>query len=539
MQRVIKKVLDDDNLKIEVLRLENENYNIREISEALEIPKTTVGDFLRKRTYLSWWAENGIDVGKPIAHGETEDHHQNITVFNEKRYILMCAQNNTFVHTKGFEAIEKAAEFLGAKMLVGTLTYNKGGFQNGQKSDDDLWYDPKIRPYIFNQPAVLAKDLMWCGELNILPTATNPLNGFQTYTKESSGIIPHTKIRLDSVPTQMSEPTKFMYTTGSITKRNYIQKTAGQKASFHHSFGALLVEVDDDGEWFVRQLNINSDTGCFYDLDWKYTPNGPVAASGHIEGATWGDIHKDRMNADVANLVFYKDGNILDTLKPKNQFIHDLYDANRRSHHHVGDPHKRFQLYVQGTESVESEIEGVSDFLESIRRPWCKTVIVNSNHDRAIERWLKEADYKHDYVNAIFFLRLQLRYYESIQNSEQVSLIEEAIKIATNRDTIDDRFLALDESYRICGDVECGMHGDIGSGGAKGSISTFRKLPYKLNVGHSHACFIFENVFQAGTFTEMNLGYNKGLSNWSASFIVTYEDGKRTMITIKNGKYRA
>jgi len=32
------------------------------------------------------------------------------------------------------------------------------------------------------------------------------------------------------------------------------------------------------------------------------------------------------------------------------------------------------------------------------------------------------------------------------------------------------------------------------------------------------------------------MGYNKGLSAWSHSFIVTYQNGKRTIVTIKDGK---
>jgi hypothetical protein len=33
--------------------------------------------------------------------------------------------------------------------------------------------------------------------------------------------------------------------------------------------------------------------------------------------------------------------------------------------------------------------------------------------------------------------------------------------------------------------------------------------------------------------------YNKGMSSWSHSHIITYENGKRAMLTVRNGKYRA
>jgi hypothetical protein len=59
---------------------------------------------------------------------------------------------------------------------------------------------------------------------------------------------------MKSVASVKSDPTKFNWTTGTVTLRNYIQKKAGQKAEFHHCYGALLVEVDSTGAWGVRQL---------------------------------------------------------------------------------------------------------------------------------------------------------------------------------------------------------------------------------------------------------------------------------------------
>jgi hypothetical protein len=63
-----------------------------------------------------------------------------------------------------------------------------------------------------------------------------------------------------------------MYTTGACTLRNYINRKAGQVATFHHVFGALYVEVAEDGKWFVRQI-MADDSGAFYDLDVYYTPD--------------------------------------------------------------------------------------------------------------------------------------------------------------------------------------------------------------------------------------------------------------------------
>ena len=45
--------------------------------------------------------------------------------------------------------------------------------------------------------------------------------------------------------------------------------------------------------------------------------------------------------------------------------------------------------------------------------------------------------------------------------------------------------------------------------------------------------------WQAGTSSDLDMKYNKGLSSWSHSHIITYQNGKRAMLTMRNGKYRA
>ena len=145
------------------------------------------------------------------------------------------------MHGTFLKSLETMAVHVNAKIIVGTFTYNKFAFSN---LDGDDWYDPKIAKYILDEPAILADGLLWCGELNINPTASNPLSGLQSYAKGDSAIVPHVKVQLESLPTHKTLPVRMMYTTGTVTKRNYVQKKAGQKASFHHIFGALLVEVE-------------------------------------------------------------------------------------------------------------------------------------------------------------------------------------------------------------------------------------------------------------------------------------------------------
>lgn len=530
--------LSDGDL-VDIVRLNREEgVGTKAIAKMYGVGRSPIRRFLAKETYKDFWKEFEEGNKKPIAHGEIAPPESKRLKLNGKKFLITCAQNNTYVHDKFIKSLEVYAKENDAEILVSTFHYNKNGFQNGEK--EDLWFDPKIRDYIIDQPVQLAEGLVFCGEINILPTAVNPLSGFQSYTGSESGIIPHTKMQMESVPTPKNDEPKFLYTTGAVTQRNYIQMKAGQKAEFNHVFGALIVEIDEDGDWFVRQINAESATGEFYDLDKYYTPVKVYESTG-IEAINYGDIHVAKLDEEVADVSWRGVDSILDTLTPKFQFIHDVLDQRARNHHNVGDPHFLYEMFIHGTESLREEVEQTVEEIVQMTRPWVQTVIVESNHDLALQKWLKEQDYRRDPVNAMFFLELQLEKYRAIQRKEKDWSCFEAACEMVNKDIgryYGVTFLRTDESFRICGNIECGQHGHNGANGSRGSLQAFIKQGIKFNVGHTHSAAIKDGVYYAGVSGKMDMGYNVGGSSWSHSHIITYSNGKRAIITIKKGKWR-
>lgn len=464
-----------------------------------------------------------------------------------KRYILTAAQNNTYVHDAFWRNLNAFAAEFQAEIHISRFTYNKNAYAAAEvKPDsksvsdyDDSWYDEKLKPFFSDEPLQLAPGLVWCGEMNILPTAVRPLSGFETYTGRNSGIFPHVKIALESIVAMVGEGTKFNYTTGAVTLRNYIQKKAGLKADFHHAFGALLVEVDDTGTWFCRHLNATND-GSFYDLNVKVA-KGRVTVGHRVEAINWGDTHGAETDAGVADLAF-GEGGMLDELNPRYQFHNDLFSMRARGHHDMKNCHAMFARYVNGEESVEGEAVKTVALLKKSFRRGCTTVVVDSNHDQHVTRWLREGDHKADPVNAQFYLRAQTRLYDAIAaRDSNFHLLEWVLRGAGCPKSV--RFLRQDESFVVCqdsgGGVECGMHGDLGPNGARGSIRSLAKLARKANIGHSHSAGIFDGIYQAGTSSRLRLEYTKGPSSWSHSHIVTYANGKRCIVTMYSGKWRA
>jgi len=462
------------------------------------------------------------------------------------RYIVTCAQNNTRLFDAAWRSLLTVAEHYGAEIMVSRFTYDKATYLRGSTEKpsrdvpeaDGLWYDERLEPYICDERVRLAPGLVFCGELNILPTAVRPLSGLETYTGRDSSIIPHVKLAMESVASGKFEATKFVYSTGAVTQRNYIQRKAGQKAEFHHCYGALLVEIDSTGAWWVRQLNADSE-GVIYDLDMKFVgdwcgPNHPV------EAISWGDIHVGQM--DWANSeACWGDGGMTQVLRPHYQFLHDVLDFRARNHHERGNPHKAFERHVKGDGDVRSEVERVAEFIKLVSRCAGFTVVVDSNHDNAMMRWLREADYRWDPLNAVYFLECQLAVYGAIRGGDRrFHLVEWATGLG-GRDNIG--FLRQDESFVICrdagGGIECGMHGHLGPNGRRGSANAFAKMGRKAVVGHSHSAGIVDGIYTAGTSSNLDLGYNAGPSSWSHSHVITYANGKRCIATVWKGKWRA
>jgi len=520
---------------IEIMRLNNDGFSQRFIAKQIGCGKTTVNDFLSKKTYLQFWS--GLD-DKPLASGTIEDPERHWKELKGRRFIFTSAQNNTFIHDKFLKSIKHYAEFNDSEIVIGTFTYNKSAYyRNGQY---DIWYDPKITEYIHDEDCLINETLMWCGSLNIIPTAVNPLSGFESYVKSKSGIIPHAKLQLQSLPVGKFDDPRILYSTGTLTQRNYIEQKAGQKASFHHVYGALAVEIDDDGKWFARQLIADDDTGEFYDLEYLYTPEGVYEPERTVEGLQPGDIHSYKMSELAKAVLYASKGNIIDTLMPRYVLLNDVLDQAIRNHHNIKDPYFRFQMYCHGTESVEQELIQTTGTMEAMMREFNELVVVQSNHDLALRRWLQEADYKTDPANALIFLKLQAAIYEAIERGDNGFDIFPYACELVNSKMSKVRFLKEDESFMLAGEVESGQHGHNGNNGARGSVSAFRKQGKKHNKGHDHTASIFDGVYSAGAcMTPEDSGYAKGGTTWSMSHILTYVNGKRCIITQRGDKWRA
>ena len=177
-------------------------------------------------------------------------------------------------------------------------------------------------------------------------------------------------------------------------------------------------------------------------------------------------------------------------------------------------------------------LEGLSRF-----EKFKNVVIVRSNHDDFLDRWLKNEDWKKQptFKNS----RLYMRYSDLLlsQYGEDPYNVKGVIPTIINERFPNFITLGRSASYKIKG-WELGQHGDLGSNGSRGSLLQFRQLNTKIIVGHYHSSGRKDGALSVGTSTKLRVGYNKGASGWINSHVLLHEDGRAQHINFvrdKNG----
>lgn len=452
-----------------------------------------------------------------------------------KRFLITAAQNATPIHEPFWASLKVAAKHLGAELIVIPVRYKNPTSRWTESQNNEEWWAKEVRPYLYNQRKKLNQNLVLVGDVKTQPTATYPLNGFEGLTGAESAIIGHTKLQFKAVPVPASKFPKVLTTTGACTVQNFTDTKAGKLGAFHHSLSATLVEISGQ-KFFLRQVIGNSTDGTFIDLDKEYTPAGVRKAKPAL-GLVMGDTHVRFVDPEVVECTF-GGGGMVDVLDPQTLVWHDVLDGYSHNPHHVGNPFVGVAKTVAQYGNVREEVEEAVRFLDKYTGNR-DSVVVSSNHNDFLSRWIARQDWRSDPLNASFYLETALAMVQSTkmtsQGTDHIDPFAHWVrKLGKNKRV---RVLNQDESFTLAG-IECGMHGHAGPNGARGSIKNMSRLGAKTIIGHSHTPGINEGCYQAGTSTARRLEYTSGPSSWLNTHVVIYASGKRSLITIIDGEWK-
>jgi len=452
-----------------------------------------------------------------------------------KRYVITAAQNVTPVHSKFFKSLENYCNHNNAELIIIPLRYqNPTSLFTLQQKQNDYWDVP--RDALYKTRADLTSNLTLLGDIKTQPTAAKPLTGFESIGGAKSGILGHPKLQMKCIPTPHHHLPKMMITTGVCTVANYSDTKAGKKGEFHHTLGALVVEIADD-MFYWRHLNALKN-GTFIDLWLKYTPEG-VSKAPAAGGLIMGDTHVRFIDPAVERATFQGKDSIMNTLSPQALVWHDLNDNYSRNPHHRLNPFVEMAKRKEEMHRVREEMEEAIDFMRTRTKKGQRSIVVGSNHVDFMTRWIMDTDWRRDPDNAEFYLETALAMARSSKMTANGADYVDPFTYWAQKELDPSRFVfpARNQSYTIRG-IEVNLHGDQGPNGARGSIEGFRRIGAKTIVGHSHTPGIEEGCYQVGTSTHLRLEYNEGPSSWLNTHCVIYANGKRALLNVIDGAWR-
>jgi len=485
-----------------------------------------------RRTFCSTTTNPTSPTRKP-GNASVENAVPERTLKRSRRYIVTCAQNATPVHLKFWKTLLVAARHLKAELVVTPLRYKNPTSTWTKSQENEETWDARVMPYLYAQRFRLNSNLTLLADIKVQPTAVEPLSGFQGMTSNESCILGHTKMQLLSVPTPGHKMAKILTTTGACTRANYTDTKAGATGAFHHSLAALLVEID--GTYFsIRQLHANKSTGEFTDLDTTFTTRGVRKAKRPL-AVVGGDMHVDFRCRKTEQARFGRRG-LVTTLRPRHFVYHDLLDAYAVNGHHVGNPFNAVAKRMTGRDDARAEMLRAIEYVQKMTPAGCKAVVVGSNHDDMLRRWIIREDWRDDPTNAEFYLETALAMVRATRMTSTGTEYPSPLPYWGEKLAPGIKWLR-GESFTLAG-IELSLHGDRGPNGTRGSIRNLRRIGPKVVLGHSHSPGISEGAYQTGTGTELRAEYTGPVGSWLNADVVIHADGKRQLIIFVDGRYR-
>jgi hypothetical protein len=349
------------------------------------------------------------------------------------------------------------------------------------------------------------------------------MTGLQGMSGINSCVFGSPKVHMETIPVLEGNLPKMMMTTGACTLKNYTDSKTGKKGEFHHTLGFVVVEIKDGNTFFARQVTATDD-GDFCDLYYK-VEEGEVSKIDSIAAAVLGDIHYGQHD----ERVILKTLDLFKNLKPDHVVLHDVFDGLSINHHESKDPFIQYQRELDGTNSLKGEVDAMLDGLKSFEN--YNVVIVRSNHDDFLDRWLKGTDWRKAST-----MKNSIEYMEYSALLLKGAAPNGVIPYLINAKYPKYRTLGRSDSLVVNG-WELAQHGDIGSNGSRGSLLQFRKLNTKIVVGHYHSPGRRDGALAVGTSTKLRVNYNIGPSGWLQSHVIIHHDSKAQHINFIKGEF--
>lgn len=475
------------------------------------------------------YPSNFFDISLESIYDEDRLEGVRETLKSNKRFVITTAVNGCKVDDVFYNSIKNYCKINDATLLVLVASDPAHSYSFGNKDWGTI--DAKLKDENIILEDTRLNSNIFISTIKLAAKHIDPITGLgRIGQRNGTFIYASPKQRLKAVAVSNDKLPHFLMTTGAITKPDYstdlyFSQRTSYIAKHDHVMGAIIVEVEDENVFHFRQIQADN-KGHFADLGILYSPN--FTQSFAPEAFVLGDWHAGATDPqakkcweEVSHLV-----------KPKSIILHDLFDGRSISHHEDKDQILKAQRASRDELCLEKELMLVASDLEYLLKLSDELVVVKSNHDLFLSRYLREGRYVKDPHNHYISLKLAINLLDGKDPLECgiSNYLNESSKAKV-------KWLSMDEDYKVAG-VQLGAHGHAGSNGAKGSISSMEQAYGSCIFGHTHTPQILRSAWNTGTSSLLKMGYNSGASSWLHSSCLLYKNGNRQMINCINGKWK-
>lgn len=466
-----------------------------------------------------------ISIKSVLTPQKIQDFNTNISKKN--KFIITTAAVGCKVDVKFLASIETYCKKNNAELLI-LLAADPASI------DGDWTVDKEIaNKHIIPRDISLNSNL-FLSTIKLTTKQINPITGLNRIGQRSGSFIyASPKQFLKYVPVSNTKMPHAIMTTGAITfpdyapkgkEHRYMSERTAYIANHDHVMGAIVVEIENDKFFHFRQVQADKN-GQFIDLAVQYS--GSSAKKIRPEAFIMGDWHSGQTDPTVAKC--WKD--VCKTLKPKRVIFHDAFDGLSINHHEAGNNILKARRAGIRKLNLKDELKRLATDLSEFTYLVDNVVIVKSNHDEFLQRYLQAGMYVKDPENHLIGLEL------AIQSINGIDPLKYAVMNLGLKNPNKVVWLQRDQDYKIAG-VQCGAHGDKGPNGARGSLMAM-EMAYGFSItGHSHTAGIIRNAIAVGTSSLMDLGYNVGPSSWTHTGAFLYPNGSFQLINVINNKWK-
>ncbi len=485
-------------------------------------------DYYRKTTQYAYEVFNNYFKGfadfknNTLENPITGHHRKDLSIIKKRKstsqkYVVSSIVSGSKVDEKFISSLENYCKKNKAKLI---LLVMRGVLNTDTLSDEmfERFKNNLATEYKFNDNLIAI-------DFQLKPQQVLTLTGLLRFGQgEHSLIVGHSKQFMQTIPCDINNIPHIVHSTGTISKPCYNSDRIGKLAEQDNQLGALIVEIEDNDIFHLRQIQADS-KGGFYDLD-KYYCQDKIKSDNCV-AFVLGDYHSGYENKETVNC--WKE--CIKLVNPNYIVFHDIFNGTSVSHHELKDivaQHNR----PKHLNTIEKELLYLGKELKQWKNEFSKSklLITKGNHDAFLDRYLKEGRYVDDRFNHYVALKLALYLLEGKNPIEEYINRQHKIK--------DIIWLNENDSF-IKGECELGKHGHLGNNGARGSVAGLELGIGNSITGHSHSPQIFRNTWKVGVSTDRDaFSYTKGTSSWLQTSAILHKNGNKQLINCIKGKWR-